>query len=309
MGSTVIGCAPLPPAPHMPFRLSSGWSHLLLSLGPGALHPPCPRQSPGPCLSLTHHGDVGSLGALQDVCRNLQGYFFSDCGDGGQQQWGCPAPPGPAPQHPCPPPSCSGPPRAQGWVAASQAGAPRDPGPWLLWPAGPCDQWPSILAPHPRGTAGHRWPVLPSWQSRELCAFSTRIPPGCEEAASELVRRRDQLCPPVPLPVLPLHPKGCPDPVPKPIPLSSSITHLTCTSKGFIKVSTRPWAGTTGISLPQSSLELRASVLTVIFTSPADASGTLSPHGASQPAPQPHGFASALGLCVGLAGLGWGSPG
>jgi len=170
--------------------------------------------------------------------------------------------------------------------------------PWVLWPGGFHDQWPTVPAPHPHGTARHPRPVLPSWQSRELCAFSTRIPPGCGETASEIVRRRDQPCPPVPLgvacslgsgldavplPVLPLHPEGCLEPVPKPIPLSSSITCLTCTSKGFITVSTRPWAGTTGISLPQSSLELKASVLTVMFTSPADTRGVLSPHGTPSP--------------------------
>lgn len=105
------------------------------------------------------------------------------------------------------------------------------------------------------------------------------------------------------LPVLPLHPKGCSDPVPKPIPLSSSITRLTCTSKGFITVSTRPWAGTTGISLPQNSLELRASVLTVMLTSPADASRVLSPHRVPPPA---HTAASRACISRGaLCGADW----
>lgn len=166
-------------------------------------------------------------GTSREISSAAVGMEGNNRGNARQQQWGCPGPPSLGPRHPRPPPSCSSPPWAQGWVAASQPGAPRDPDPWLLWPGGPHDQWPSIPAPHPRGTAGHPQPVLPSWQSRELCAFSTRIPPGCGEAVSELVRRRDQprtpvpqghACSPgsdlgaVPLPVLPLCPKGCSDP-------------------------------------------------------------------------------------------------
>lgn len=62
-------------------------------------------------------------------------------------------------------------------------------------------------------------------------------------------------------------------------------------------MSTRPWAGTRGSSLPQGSVELRASVLTVMFTSPAGANKSLSPQGAPKPEYSP------LGL--GWGWLGW----
>lgn len=59
-------------------------------------------------------------------------------------------------------------------------------------------------------------------------------------------------------------------------------------------MSTRPWSGTRGSSLPQGSVELRASVLTVMFTSPAGANMDFSPQG------DPRLEHSPLGL-----GWGW----
>lgn len=137
----------------------------------------------------------------------------------------------PGPMAPHPPPSCSDSPVASRLAWSISANSVY--GPWSLapWSGGP-----SYQCPH--SSAGHPWLVLPSWQSRELCAFSTRIPPGCGEAATGSVRRRDQPCPhvpqghpcspglglgAVPLPVLPLQPKGFSDPIPNP-------SHLSITS-------------------------------------------------------------------------------
>lgn len=53
----------------------------------------------------------------------------------------------------------------------------------------------------------------------------------------------------------------------------TNLTLLTCTIRSFVSVSTFPWAGTMGISVPQSFSECRALVMTVTFTSPAEADG------------------------------------
>lgn len=190
-------------------------------------------------------------------------------------------------------------------------------GPWSLaplawWPLLPVAKRPCPMAPQHCQTP----PAGPTFlaEQRVVCLLH-QDPPGLWGRSSTKSQLEGTRCGPqghacspgsglgaVPLLVLLLHPKGCLDPVPKPIPLSSSTTHLTCTSKGFITVSTRPWAGTTGISLPQSSLVLRASVLTVMFTSPADASGALSPHGA----PPAHTAAPQACISPGaLCGAGW----
>lgn len=186
-------------------------------------------------------------------------------------------------------------------VASGQASLPRAPAALQMPPAGP-----TFLAE--QGVVGllHQDPPRlwgsSSRASQEKGPAVPSRPPG-----SGLQPRLGLGA--APLSVLPLHLSSCGHPGAKPTPLSSTVTHLTCTNRGFIMVSTRPCAGTAGISWPQSSLELSASVLTVMFTCPVDARETLSVHGNPQPTLQPHRLAPALGLCGGLAGLRWGSPG
>lgn len=128
-----------------------------------------------------------------------------------------PAPPGLAPHHLCPTPFLLRPSMDSeqhlSWelletlVPGSSGPVAKHPCPVCLWHCQP-----------PRL-------VLPSWQSRELCAFSTRIPPGCREAAAELVRRKHQPHPPA----APAPGWVCPTPDPPTAPqgLLRSRTHPT----------------------------------------------------------------------------------